>query len=54
MVPHMQDSTFSASKAAVDKVCHYILNQQEHHKKISFMEEYQIFMKFYQMPIKPK
>lgn len=47
-------SAFSVSKADVDKVCHYVLNQQEHHKKVSFMEEYELFMKFYQMPIKPK
>jgi REP element-mobilizing transposase RayT len=26
-------SAFSVSKGHVDKVCHYILNQKEHHKK---------------------
>ena len=29
-------SAFSVSKADVDKVCKYILNQPEHHKKLSF------------------
>jgi REP element-mobilizing transposase RayT len=44
-----QDSAaaFSVSKSEVDKVCKYILNQPEHHKKITFAEEYESFMKFY-------
>ncbi|MEA1986832.1 MAG: IS200/IS605 family transposase, partial [Candidatus Marinimicrobia bacterium] len=29
-------SAFSVSKSDVDKVCKYILNQKEHHKKITF------------------
>jgi putative transposase len=41
-------SAFSVSKSDVDKVCKYILNQPRHHKKISFAEEYDEFMKFYQ------
>jgi len=47
-------SAFSVSKGDVTKVCNYILNQPEHHKKHSFMEEYEAFMKFYQKTIKPK
>jgi len=47
-------SAFSVSKADVDKVCHYIINQPEHHRKISFMEEYEQFIKYYQQTIKPK
>ncbi len=31
-------SAFSVSKSDIDKVCKYILNQQEHHHKISFAE----------------
>ena len=46
-------SAFSVSKSEVDKVCKYILNQQEHHKKISFTEEYETFLKFYQKTIHP-
>lgn len=47
-------SAFSVSKGDVDRVCHYILNQPEHHKKVSYTEEYETFMKYYQKPIKPK
>lgn len=41
-------SAFSVSKADVDKVCKYILNQAEHHKKVTFAEEYEQFIKHYQ------
>ena len=41
-------SAFSVSKADVDKVCKYILNQAEHHKKTTFQNEYDDFIKFYQ------
>lgn len=46
-------AAFSVSKSDVDKVCKYILNQPEHHKKRSFAEEYDKFMKFYQKTIDP-
>jgi putative transposase len=45
-------SAFSVSKSDVDKVCKYILNQPEHHKKISFAEEYEMFMRFYQKTLR--
>ena len=45
-------SAFSVSKSDVDKVCKYILNQPQHHRKISFEEEYKTFMKFYQKTLK--
>jgi REP element-mobilizing transposase RayT len=41
-------SAFSVSKRDIDKVCKYILNQPEHHKKQSFSEEHDKFLKFYQ------
>src|SRR6185436_9932801 len=41
-------SAFSVSKSDIGKVCRYILNQPEHHKKISFTEEYNEFIKHYQ------
>lgn len=47
-------SAFSVSKADVDKVCKYILNQTEHHKKKTFAEEYEQFIKFYQQTLKKK
>ena len=46
-------SAFSVSKADIDKVCKYILNQKQHHKKINFIEEYDAFLKFYQKTIDP-
>lgn len=45
-------SAFSVSKSDVDKVCKYILNQPVHHKKVSFQEEYDNFLKFYQQTLK--
>ncbi len=45
-------SAFSVSKSNVDKICKYILNQPEHHKKCSFEEEYQEFVKYYQDSLK--
>lgn len=50
----MSCSTFSISKKDIDKVCKYILNQPEHHKKHSFADEYEIFIKFYQKTLKSK
>jgi len=41
-------SAFSISKSDVDKICRYILNQPKHHKKMTFAEEYDQFIKFYQ------
>jgi REP element-mobilizing transposase RayT len=45
-------SAFSVSKSDVDKICKYILNQPEHHKRYSFEEEYQKFVKYYQNALK--
>jgi putative transposase len=45
-------SAFSVSKADIDKVCKYILDQPEHHKKKSFQQEYEEFIKFYQRTLK--
>jgi putative transposase len=50
----MSCSAFSVSKTDIDKVCKYILNQPEHHKKHTFKEEYDAFIKFYQKTIKLK
>jgi putative transposase len=44
-------SAFSVSKSHVDKICKYILNQPTHHKKVTFEEEYQAFLKYYQTTI---
>lgn len=45
-------SAFSVSKSDVDRVCKYILNQPEHHRIVSFEEEYQKFLKFYQQTLR--
>ena len=54
MAPSTRGSAFSVSKGDVVKVYNYILNKPEHHRKISYMEEYETFIKFYQKTIKPK
>ncbi len=41
----------SISYSAVDKVRLYIENQEEHHKKIRFTEEYDDFLKTHQLEI---
>jgi len=46
-------SAFSVSKSDIDRVCKYILNQPEHHRKVSFAEEYETFIKFYQKTLEP-
>lgn len=46
-------SAFSVSKSDVDKVCKYILSQPEHHRKVTFIEEYEAFIKFYQKTLQP-
>jgi putative transposase len=47
-------SAFSVSKSHFDKVCKYILNQPEHHKKYSYADEYEKFLKFYEETIQNK
>lgn len=41
--------SFSYSKSQIDKVIKYILNQEEHHRKKSFKEEYIEFLKKYEI-----
>lgn len=40
-------SAFSVSESMLDAVVKYVNNQKEHHKKVSFKEEYDLFMKKY-------
>ena len=47
-------SAFSVSKADIDNVYKYILNQPDHHKKHTFKEEYDAFIKLYQKTLLPK
>ena len=39
---------FSVSQSNLDKVIRYIADQETHHKKRSFTEEYEAFLKLYQ------
>jgi REP element-mobilizing transposase RayT len=45
-------SAFSVSKTDVDRVCKYIRNQAEHHRRHSFTEEYEEFLRHYQQTLK--
>lgn len=47
-------AAFSVSKSDVNRVCKYILNQPEHHRKITFAEEYDAFIEFYEKTLKLK
>tara|TARA_R110002020_G_scaffold419404_2_gene628626 strand:+ start:299 stop:817 length:519 start_codon:yes stop_codon:yes gene_type:complete len=40
---------FSYSHSQIDKVYQYILNQEEHHKKVSFKDEYFSFLKKFEI-----
>ena len=46
-------AAFSVSKSDVDRTCKYILNQPNHHRTVSFAEEYDEFIKFYQKTLQP-
>jgi hypothetical protein len=43
---HWQEGygVFSYSRSHIDKVCRYIINQEEHHRKKTFKEEYHEFL----------
>jgi putative transposase len=41
--------SFSYSKSQIDRVVKYILNQEEHHKKMTFMNEYISLLKKFEV-----
>ena len=45
---------FSYSHSQIDKVCKYILNQEAHHKKKTFKEEYHNFLERFAVPFDEK
>jgi putative transposase len=45
---------FSYSHSQIDKVINYILNQEEHHKKRTFKEEYVQMLEAYKIEYNPK
>ncbi len=40
---------FSINPSEVDAVIKYIANQHEHHRKLTFQDEYKAFLKKYKM-----
>ncbi len=45
---------FSYSHSHIDKVAKYVLNQEEHHKKKTFKQEYYEFLKKFEVPFEEK
>ena len=45
---------FSYSRSQLDNVVNYILAQPEHHRKLSFREEYLEFLQRFEVPYDPK
>lgn len=45
---------FSYSKSQLESVYNYILNQEEHHRKVSFKEEYIKFLDEFAIEYEPK
>ena len=46
--------SFSVSPERIQIIKNYIINQEEHHKKESFKEEYKKILKQYNIPINEK
>lgn len=49
---HWQEGygVFSYSHSQLDAVCKYVLNQEEHHRRKTFKEEYHEFLRKFAMP----
>jgi putative transposase len=47
-------AAFSYSKSQIDRVIHYIANQEQHHKKKTFKEEYLDFLKEFEIDYNDK
>lgn len=45
---------FTKSQSDKEKIIRYIINQKEHHKKVTFEEEYIDFLKEHGIPFDPK
>jgi len=45
---------FSYSHSHIDSVVKYVLNQEEHHRRKTFKEEYQNFLKKFEIPFDDK
>ena len=53
---HWQDGygAFTYSRSQIDSVASYIHNQKEHHKKVSFIDEYQKMLKSFDIGYDPR
>jgi REP element-mobilizing transposase RayT len=40
---------FFVSQSGVDELCQYIRNQREHHKQVSFQDEFRAFLRRYEI-----
>ena len=47
-------AAFSVSPSVLESVYRYIANQEEHHKKMSFKDEFLKLLEKYQIPYNPK
>jgi REP element-mobilizing transposase RayT len=47
-------AAFSISKAEIPRICQYVLNQPEHHKKMNYNQEFEKFLRYYQKTLMPK
>ena len=45
---------FSYGHSQINAVCRYVLNQEQHHKKKTFKEEYQEFLRKFEVPFEEK
>jgi len=45
---------FSESIKAKERLMNYITNQEEHHTKVSFLEEYKTLLEEYEIDFDPK
>jgi REP element-mobilizing transposase RayT len=45
---------FSYGHSQIDAVCKYVLNQEEHHRKKAFKEEYLEFLQKFEIPFEEK
>jgi REP element-mobilizing transposase RayT len=43
---------FSYGRSQMDDVINYIANQKEHHRKMTFLQEYELFLKKYEVDYK--
>ena len=47
-------SAFSVSKSGVDEVLRYLANQEEHHKRVTYLDELKAFFTRQEIPFKPE